>query len=113
MSNALEARLTRLEAKGDQASRKFIVLANEAERDALARAGGILSVRWSLSQAFHVPNINCRSAGSAESKETRDQEYTPLKADWPKPGLGRLRIKGSLYVQLYHWGSEKCEQFGT
>jgi hypothetical protein len=41
MSNALEARLTRLEAKGDQASRKFIVLANEAERDALARAGGI------------------------------------------------------------------------
>jgi hypothetical protein len=41
MSNALEARLTRLEAKSNQASRKFIVVANKAERDALARAGGI------------------------------------------------------------------------
>jgi hypothetical protein len=41
MSNALEARLTRLEAKSDQASRKFIAVANEAERDALARVGRI------------------------------------------------------------------------
>jgi hypothetical protein len=41
MSNALEARLTRVEAKSNQASRKFVVVANEAERDALARAGGI------------------------------------------------------------------------
>ncbi len=41
MSNSFEARLMRLEAKTDQASRKFIVLANEAERDALAQAGGI------------------------------------------------------------------------
>jgi hypothetical protein len=41
MSNALEARLTRPEAKSDQASRKFIVVANEVERNALGRAGGI------------------------------------------------------------------------
>jgi hypothetical protein len=41
MPNALEARLRRLEAKSDQTSRKFIVVANESERDALARAGGI------------------------------------------------------------------------
>jgi hypothetical protein len=41
MSNALEARLRRLEAKNGRTSRKFIVVANEAERDALARAGDI------------------------------------------------------------------------
>ena len=41
MANALEARLRKLEARTDQTSRKFIVLGNEAERDALARAGSI------------------------------------------------------------------------
>jgi len=41
MSNALEARLRRLETRADQTSREFIVVGNEAERDALARAGGI------------------------------------------------------------------------
>jgi hypothetical protein len=41
MANALEARLRRLEARDDQASRKIIVVGDEAERDALARAGGI------------------------------------------------------------------------
>lgn len=39
MTNRLEARLTRLETKSDQGSR--IVVGDEAERDALARAGGI------------------------------------------------------------------------
>ncbi len=41
MPNALEARLTRLEVKSSQASRKTIVVADEAELDALARVGGI------------------------------------------------------------------------
>ena len=41
MSSALEARLRRLECRGDQGSRQFIVVGDEAERDALARAGGI------------------------------------------------------------------------
>ena len=41
MPKAFEARLRRLEAKSDQTSREFIVVANEAERDNLARAGGI------------------------------------------------------------------------
>jgi hypothetical protein len=41
MSNALEARLRTLETRADQTSRKCIVVANEAERDALARAGRI------------------------------------------------------------------------
>jgi hypothetical protein len=37
----LEARLSRLEARSDQAPKKFIVVGGEAERDALARARGI------------------------------------------------------------------------
>ena len=41
MTNAFEARLSRLEAKSDQSSRKFIVVADEAELGALARVGGI------------------------------------------------------------------------
>jgi hypothetical protein len=55
MANALEARLSKLEARTDQASKKFIVVGDEAElnalikprgrpdgeRDGLARAGGI------------------------------------------------------------------------
>ena len=41
MPNAFEARLRKLEARTDQTSRKFIVLGSEAERDAIARAGGI------------------------------------------------------------------------
>ncbi len=41
MAKALDARLTRLEAKSDETSRKFVVVGDEAERDALARAGGI------------------------------------------------------------------------
>jgi hypothetical protein len=41
MPNAFEERLRKLEARTDQTSRKFIVLGSEAERDALARAGGI------------------------------------------------------------------------
>ncbi len=41
MARSLEARLMRLEARGDQASREIMVLADEAERDALARTGGI------------------------------------------------------------------------
>ena len=41
MPNALGARLKRLEAKSDQTSEKYIVVADEAERDALARAGRI------------------------------------------------------------------------
>ena len=41
MASALEARLRRLETRGDQGSRQFIVVGDEAERDALARAGGI------------------------------------------------------------------------
>jgi hypothetical protein len=32
-------RLTRLEARTDQASKKFIVVGDEAERDALIKAG--------------------------------------------------------------------------
>ncbi len=41
MTRSLEARLTRLEVKSGQASRRFIVVADEAERDALARVGSI------------------------------------------------------------------------
>jgi hypothetical protein len=41
MSRTLEARLRRLETRGDQGSKQFIVVGDEAERDALARAGGI------------------------------------------------------------------------
>ena len=41
MASALEARLRRLETRGDQGLRQFIVVGDEAERDALARAGGI------------------------------------------------------------------------
>ena len=41
MPNAFEARLRNLETRTDQASRKFIVVENEEEHDALARAGGI------------------------------------------------------------------------
>jgi hypothetical protein len=41
MASRLEARLTRLEARRDQASRKFVVVGDEAERDSLARAGRI------------------------------------------------------------------------
>jgi hypothetical protein len=41
MPNAFEARLRKLETRTDQTSRKFIVVGDEAERDALARAGGI------------------------------------------------------------------------
>ncbi len=41
MTRSLEARLTRLEVKSGQASRRFIVVADVAERDALARVGSI------------------------------------------------------------------------
>jgi hypothetical protein len=41
MANALEARLTRLEAKSDQMSRKVVVVGDEAEFNALMRAGRI------------------------------------------------------------------------
>ncbi len=41
MASRLEGRLTRLEAKSDQLSRKFTVVGDEAERDALAQAGSI------------------------------------------------------------------------
>ena len=41
MVKALEARLTRLEARGDQAANKFIVVGDEAERDGLVQAGRI------------------------------------------------------------------------
>jgi hypothetical protein len=39
MTKALEGRLTRLEARGDQASRKFVIVGNETEREAVIRAG--------------------------------------------------------------------------
>jgi hypothetical protein len=39
MTNALDARLTRLEAESNQASKKFIIVGDEAERDALIKAG--------------------------------------------------------------------------
>jgi hypothetical protein len=39
MSNALNARLTRLEARGDESCKKVIVVGDEAERDALIKAG--------------------------------------------------------------------------
>jgi hypothetical protein len=42
MANALEARLTRLEERGDQASKKFIVVGDEVERDAAIKAGRLL-----------------------------------------------------------------------
>ena len=41
MANALEARLARLEARSDQASKKFIVVGDVAERDALIQAGRV------------------------------------------------------------------------
>jgi len=41
MTRQLESRLMRLEARGDQASKKFIVVGDEVERDALVRAGRI------------------------------------------------------------------------
>jgi hypothetical protein len=41
MPNAFEARLRKLEARTDQTSRKFIVVGDQAERDALARVRAI------------------------------------------------------------------------
>ena len=41
MSNSLEARLTRLEAKSNQASRKTLVVCDEVELEAWKRAGDI------------------------------------------------------------------------
>ncbi len=41
MTNRLEARLTRLEARSDERSRKFVIVGDEAEREALARARAI------------------------------------------------------------------------
>jgi hypothetical protein len=41
MTSRLEARLTRLETRSDQTSRKFVVVADEAERNELMRAGRI------------------------------------------------------------------------
>jgi hypothetical protein len=41
MAGALEARLSRLEARSDQAPKKFIVVGGEAERDALVQAGRV------------------------------------------------------------------------
>ena len=41
MSNSLEARLTRLEAKGNQASRKTLVVGDVAEREAYMRIAAI------------------------------------------------------------------------
>ena len=39
MANALEARLTRLEARSDELCKKIIVVGDEAERDAIISAG--------------------------------------------------------------------------
>ena len=41
MASALEARLARLEARGDQASKKSVVVGDEAERDALVQTGQV------------------------------------------------------------------------
>jgi hypothetical protein len=41
MASRLEARLTRLEVRGDKASKNLVVVGDEAERDVLMRAGSI------------------------------------------------------------------------
>lgn len=41
MSNSLEARLTRLESETNQASRKILVVGDEAELEACKHAGDI------------------------------------------------------------------------
>jgi len=58
VSNSLKARLTRLEAKSDQASTKFVVVTDEAERDALARAGGIARDTIVIIRAFLVRDVH-------------------------------------------------------
>ncbi len=56
MSNALDARLRRLETRADT-TREFIVVGDEAERDALARAGGIPAD--AVVVITGVPRSNC------------------------------------------------------
>jgi hypothetical protein len=41
MASRLEARLTRLEVRGDKVSKNLVVVEDESERDALMRAGSI------------------------------------------------------------------------
>src|SRR5262249_15273418 len=83
MPNAFEARLRKLEARADQTSRKFIVVANEAERAALTRAGGIPArAVVIITGGYHdltvdVPSRTLRDCSSAAPERLLASRYEP------------------------------------